>query len=80
MHFLTEAVIMGIMVAIIGNLTPIFIGKRFSVDLPDICNTWNKYYVMEISLFMTGFIAHVLFELSGVNGWYCKHGHACSIA
>lgn len=77
MHYIVEAIIFGIMVAIIGNITPLIIGKRFSNELPDICNTWNKYYVMEVSLFLTGFLAHILCEFIGINKWYCKNGFAC---
>lgn len=73
MHYLVEAIIVGIMMAVVGNITPAIIGKRFSVELPDVCNTWNKYYVMEISLFMTGFIVHLLSEFSGINKWNCQN-------
>ena len=31
-----------------------------------------------IVVFLTGFIGHLLFELSGANKWYCVHGKACS--
>ncbi len=31
-----------------------------------------------IVVFLTGFIGHLLFELSGANKWYCTHGKACS--
>ena len=39
---------------------------------------WNKYYVMEIALFFTGFCLHLGCEFTGINKWYCKHGNACS--
>lgn len=29
------------------------------------------------SLFITGVLVHLLFEVSGANKWYCKHGAAC---
>lgn len=78
MHYLYEALIVGILVAVIGNLAVILVGKRFSVELPDICNTWNKYYTMEVSLFITGFLTHVFCELVGINLWYCRNGFACT--
>ena len=52
-------------------------GRFMSVDLPKGCREWNKNHIMEISLFLTGFIAHIIFELFGLNNWYCKHGRAC---
>ena len=39
---------------------------------------FNKYYVMELSLFLTGVIAHLVFEYTGLNKWYCKKGYACT--
>lgn len=37
---------------------------------------WNKYYVMEIALFFTGFFLHIVYELLGLNRWYCKEIYA----
>jgi hypothetical protein len=31
-----------------------------------------------LSYFLTGCVVHFLCEISGLNGWYCKHGHACT--
>lgn len=77
MKLLIEAVVVGISLVIIGNIVGFFVGKLFSTDLPPVCKNWNKLYVMEISLFMTGVVAHLLFEVTGVNKWYCKNGYAC---
>lgn len=30
-----------------------------------------------LTVFLTGFIGHLLFELIGANKWYCTHGKAC---
>ena len=30
-----------------------------------------------VALFLTGFLLHLLFEVTGVNRWYCKNGAAC---
>ena len=49
----------------------------FKVDLPPVCKDWNKNYIMEISLFLTGFLTHLAFEFMGANKWYCKYGNAC---
>ena len=37
---------------------------------------WNKNYIREIGLFVTGFILHILFEIMGANTWYVKNGSA----
>ena len=77
MHYVLEALVVGIIVIFIGNLSVYLVGKSFSVELPEICDTWNKYYTMEVSLFVTGFLTHVICELSGINKWYCGNGYAC---
>ena len=28
--------------------------------------------------FGVGVALHLLFEVVGANGWYCRHGHACT--
>ena len=77
MKLLIEALIVGIATVIIGNIVGFVIGRFFSTNLPAICKTWNKNHIMEISLFFTGFILHILCEYSGINKWYCKNGVAC---
>tara|TARA_B000000557_G_C20789575_1_gene450364 strand:+ start:242 stop:481 length:240 start_codon:yes stop_codon:yes gene_type:complete len=74
---LKEAIIVGIATVIIGSIVGFIIGKFFSNNLPKICKEWNKHHVMEISLFLTGFILHILCEFIGINKWYCKNGNAC---
>ena len=78
MRLLIEAVIVGIVVMLVGTLSGYIVGKFNNIDLPSVCKKWNKNHVMEISLFITGFFTHLLFELLGLNKWYCKGGHACS--
>jgi len=77
MKLLIEAVVVGISVVIIGTLVGYVVGRSLSVDLPKLCKEWNKNHIMEITLFLTGFILHLVCEFSGVNGWYCKNGNAC---
>ena len=74
---LTEAIFVGIVLVIIGNVIGYMVGKSLSVSLPSVCKSWNKNYVMEISLFLTGFTAHYFFEYMGLNKYYCLHGTAC---
>ena len=75
---IVEAVVVGIMTVIFGNITGFLIGPLFKVDLPKVCSSWNKFYTMEITLFLTGFFIHLFCEFSGINKWYCKNGFACT--
>lgn len=75
-----EALIVGIMTVIVGNVIAFLIRKIniFSVKLPDICKDWNKFYIMEMCLFLTGFSLHLLCEAFGINKYYCKNSYACN--
>lgn len=77
MKLLVEASVVGIATVIVGTLVGFIIGKYFSTNLPAICKSWNKNHIMEICLFLTGFIIHILCEYLGVNKWYCNNGNAC---
>tara|TARA_B100001758_G_scaffold53652_1_gene44039 strand:- start:12762 stop:13004 length:243 start_codon:yes stop_codon:yes gene_type:complete len=74
---IVEAIIVGVMTIIFGNVSGILISPLFKVDLPKVCSTWNKFYTMEITLFLTGVLIHLFCEFSGINKWYCKNGFAC---
>jgi hypothetical protein len=76
-RLLVEAISVGILNVVVGNLVGWSIGKFVDSDLPRICKDWNKFYVMEISLFLTGITIHLICEFSGLNKWYCKNGNAC---
>ena len=74
-----EAILVGILMVIVGS----FVGVGFSIinrqlqPSKKISDTnWNKYFVMEQSLFFTGFFVHLLCEIVGINKWYCKNGYA----
>ena len=76
-----EAVVVGFVLVIVG----LMVGALLHLTIPSaidpqhqaFCEGWNKYHVMELSLFLTGVFAHLLFEATGVNKWYCSHGVAC---
>lgn len=72
-----EALSVGILTVMIGNLVAVLVSGFVGADLPKVCNDWNKYYAMEISLFLTGFLVHLVCEYSGINSWYCTNGVAC---
>jgi len=72
-----EAFFVGLLVLGMGTVVSKIVGSTLSVPLPTACKSWNKYHVMEISLFLTGVLAHIFCEVTGINKWYCKHGAAC---
>ena len=77
MQIIAESAIVGVMTVIVGSLVGFILSKFVASDLPKVCKKWNNFYVMEISLFFTGFIIHLLCEFSGLNKWYCINGNAC---
>tara|TARA_Y100000748_G_C15215258_1_gene379008 strand:+ start:142 stop:402 length:261 start_codon:yes stop_codon:yes gene_type:complete len=77
MNLLVEAFFVGIAIVIMGTLVSGIFAYCMKSDLPPVCKDWNKNYIMEMSLFFTGFISHLLFEFIGLNKWYCKNGVAC---
>ena len=51
---IVEAIVVGVMTIIFGNITGFLIGPLLKVDLPRVV-AMNKFYAMEITLFLTGF-------------------------
>lgn len=74
---LIEAIFVGIITVILGYVAGYIVNQLEKKETPDLCKNWNENYVMEKSLFLTGFLVHVFCELTTVNKWYCKHGLAC---
>ena len=74
---LKEAVFVGIVTVILGSIVGWGVSKTMKSDLPKVCKDWNNFYVMEISLFLTGFLIHIIMEQIGLNHWYCTNGNAC---
>ena len=58
-----NSVLFGIASIIIGNIVGFVVGYFLSIDLPKVCKTWNKNYIMEISLFFTGMITFLVYKL-----------------
>jgi cation transporter-like permease len=68
-----EACIVGLLVMLVGSVASKLVKPYFGITLPEICKSWNKKYVMEVSLFMTGFLLHVLLEWTGINKQYAVY-------
>lgn len=74
MHYLSEAVVVGVAL-VLATYVSVALAKRI-VPSPE--GDFNKYHVMEISIFVAGFLTHVFFEKVGLNKAYCTSGHACT--
>jgi len=61
---LTEKIIQSTLVGIITMVVGSFIAKMFKPNLPEVCRTWNKYHIMEWSLFTTGTIVNFLINIA----------------
>ena len=77
LRLLLEAVIVGVLTVAVGSLVSYLLSLTTTSDLPANCKNWNKYYIMEIALFLTGFFIHLGCEVTGINRWYCRNGVAC---
>ena len=76
MNIIVEALIVGGVVGVFGFILStclMFINKDFSLK------KYNFWMWVLFSYFITGFLLHLLAELTGVNKWYCKNGNACKI-
>ena len=54
-----QAVLFGIVTILLGLLLSLILGS-LKPDLPAECEIWDKYYVMEVTLFLIGFILRYL--------------------
>ena len=61
-----KSIITGIIFLIIGLLISM-ITSSWKPELPDGCEIWDKYYVMEISYFFTGFVFRYLLENENIK-------------
>ena len=60
-NVIKEAIIFGIMSTIMGSFVNLIL---FSADT---LQMWSQNYVIEISLFFSGFFMHLFSEITGIN-------------
>ena len=69
-----EACVVGIalipMVYIAGFIAKKLVAKP---SLPEVCSTWNQNYIMEVNVFIAGFLFHMIAQYTGVNAWYVRN-------
>jgi H+/Cl- antiporter ClcA len=74
MNIFLEALIVGIAVGILGFIIStcmMYMTKNFTIK------KYNFWWQVMLSFFFTGFLFHLICQISGINKWYCKHGKAC---
>lgn len=76
MHFIIEALIVGLISATIGFI--VSTSLMYERDPNFSLKKYTFWPWVLVGYFITGVIAHLLFEFSGANKWYCKNGYACS--
>jgi ABC-type antimicrobial peptide transport system permease subunit len=76
-QFLIELIVVGVLSILFGYVAGYIVGMTSDVNLPEICRTWNKYYVMEKTLFWTGIFTYLAVHITGVSKWYCSNSIAC---
>jgi hypothetical protein len=74
MSVLFAAIVTGLIVVLVGWLASRIVKWTgiAKVDVPAMCKKWNDDYVMEKTLFVTGFLAHILCEYTGMCDSFIK--------
>lgn len=73
MHYTLEAILVGVAL-VLATYVSTTVTKKI---VPSPSENFNKYHIMEISIFVAGVMTHVFFEKVGLNEAYCTSGHAC---
>ena len=67
---LKESVIVGIALVILTIMVGFVISLFYKPVVSFQCSEWNRYHIMEVTVFITGFLFHVICELTGINKTY----------
>jgi len=75
-ELILESIIIGIITSILGSVMVKILSRVNSVEdneyLNNFVGKYNKTYIIEISMFFTGILIHLLLEYIGLNKWYCE--------
>jgi len=69
---IVEASVVGIGLIVIGTIVSYLIAKFNNRNTKFLKNPG-----MFVALFLTGFVLHILCDITGVNKWYCKNCTGC---
>ena len=56
MNIVLQAIVVGLLAILFNWIASFLVRPYFKVTLPEICKSWNKHHVMEITLFVAGFL------------------------
>ncbi len=73
-QFLKELIVIGVSVMVLGLVVTWIVMQLTKNEKPPGKDHWGYCALI---FFLTGVAAHFIFEVSGVNAWYCKKGNAC---
>lgn len=67
-----EGIVVGLTTVIIGNIVGFLIKSiNNGLSIKKYIN-WDVFYTLQLILFSTGFLFHILFEILGLNELYVK--------
>jgi len=75
LKLLVEALVVGVSVVVMGLIVHLLFGYHSKHAHSEKMN--KEMIDLVITLFFTGVFLHLLFEVTGLNSWYCKNGNAC---
>jgi hypothetical protein len=72
---LIEAAVVGILLIVFVYIVgwALHIAGYPMKSLDKLCAGWNDTYIMEITLFLSGVLFHLVCEYTGINEWYVKN-------
>ena len=56
MNIVLQAFVVGLLAILFGWIASFLVRPYFKISLPEICKSWNKNRVMEVTLFIGGFL------------------------
>lgn len=71
-QILIEAFVVGVSTIIMGNIVAYFTRYFIEQESYRYCNTWETFNILQVTLFLTGFLLHIFYEIAGLNKWYCR--------